>query len=238
MRDNTGRSRSPCQSWRYQNNAASSQRRFKHLAPFFSGIDHEERLFDPETLCEVFPDINEAGYTAYLLDHFADHFYQDFCGIRVRPSRVFADMRSLDADIFGYNINASVGRAVYRVGSVEDGAFRLEPGWARLYGPDDRIPVPPRYDAITEQIKRAGFLPRHLARGSDRACFAVRGYGEHVVVFTYGAVLEEGYLQRIKEALLQAGVKSEEGLLWHCKICKADSAVGTLDEAMLVISVQ
>lgn len=235
MRENAGSCRSQRHLWRYKNDPASDMKRAKHLAVFFTGRDREDSLFDLDVFCRLNPDLDEEWYAAHLLYLLEEFYCQDFRGIRALPCRVEVDMRYLDAEVFGYDIDSPTKRSIYRIGSVEEGVFRLQAGWARVYRPDNRIPVPPRRGTIAGKIRRAGFLPRHLAKGDEKACFAVRSFGEHVVVFTYGAALEEGYLDRIRGALLAAGVNSEIGLSQHCKL---DKAAGAPDEAMLVIGIQ
>lgn len=227
--------KSVLETFLYQDNDASQTRRFERIMTFNAGMDHEETLFDIKDFCQDRPDLDEESYAAYLLDLFKDQYFQDFCGVRVRPCKAAVGMQNLDAVIIGYNIDAPIKRAIYRVGFVEEGNFTLASGWTRLTGPDHRIPVLPQPDIIMTKIKRAGFVTRNGANCGDRACFAVRGLGDHVVVLTYGAALDEGYLERIKSTLADGGLKSEIGLSRDCKLSKA---TGTPDERMLVIGVQ
>lgn len=219
----------------YQDDDSSQARRFKRMVTFNDGMDHDETLFDIETFCQGHPGLDEVGYAAYLLDLFKDQYFQDFCGTRGRPCKAAVDIQTLDAVIIGYDINAPIKRAIYRIGFVEEGIFALASGWARLTGPDHRIVVLPQPDMIMTKIKRAGFVTRNGANWSDRACFAVRGLGDHVIVLTYGAAIDEGYLERLQSTLAAGGLKSKIGFSKDCKLSKT---TGTPDERMLVIGVQ
>jgi hypothetical protein len=224
------------QTWRYQDDAASDGKHSRRLARFLTGLEHEEFLFDPEVLCEEHPDLDELSYAAYLLDIFNDNYFQDISGVRVRPCRVAVEMQYLDADIIGYDIDAPVKRAVYRIGSVVEGVFTLTPGWARLSSSAQRIPVPPQQDKILAKLKRAGFVTRSSVKQSgETTSFALRRLGEHIVVLTYGTAPKKRYIVRLKAALLAAGIKCRVG---RSSDCKLDKSAGTPDAKVLVIGIQ